>query len=40
MKTSVISPIARRKPRRHLPLAGLSGCAVFAVRLLKAVAGT
>jgi peptide/nickel transport system permease protein len=39
MKTSVISPIARRKPRRHLPLAGLIGCAVFAFWLLMAVAG-
>jgi peptide/nickel transport system permease protein len=39
MKTSVISPIARRKPRRHLSLAGLIGCAVFAFWLLMAVAG-
>ena len=39
MKTSVISPIARRKPRRRLPLAGLIGCAVFAFWLLMAVAG-
>lgn len=39
MKTSVISPIARRKPRRRLPLAGVIGCAVFAFWLLMAVAG-
>jgi peptide/nickel transport system permease protein len=39
MKTSVISPIARRKPRRRLPLSGLVGCAVFAFWLLMAVAG-
>jgi peptide/nickel transport system permease protein len=39
MKTSVISPIARRKPRRRLPLAGMIGCAVFAFWLLMAVAG-
>ncbi|MCS0580947.1 ABC transporter permease [Massilia pinisoli] len=39
MKTSVISPIARRKPRRRLPLAGVIGCAIFAFWLLMAVAG-
>ncbi|WP_198117924.1 ABC transporter permease [Massilia rhizosphaerae] len=39
MKTSVISPIARRKPRRRLPLAGVIGSAVFAFWLLMAVAG-
>jgi peptide/nickel transport system permease protein len=39
MKTSVISPIARRKPRRRLPLAGVIGCAVFAFWLVMAVAG-
>jgi peptide/nickel transport system permease protein len=39
MKTSVISPVARRKPRRRLPLAGVIGSAVFAFWLLMAVAG-
>lgn len=39
MKTSVISSIARRKPRRRLPLAGVIGCAIFAFWLLMAVAG-
>jgi peptide/nickel transport system permease protein len=39
MKTSVISPVARRKPRRRLPLAGVIGCAIFAFWLLMAVAG-
>jgi peptide/nickel transport system permease protein len=39
MKTSVISPVARRKPRWRLPLAGVIGCAIFAFWLLMAVAG-
>jgi len=39
MKTSVIVPAVRRKPRRRLPLAGAIGCAVFAFWLLMALIG-
>jgi peptide/nickel transport system permease protein len=39
MKTSVISPAARRKPRRRLPLSGVIGSAVFAFWLLTALFG-
>ena len=39
MKTSVIVPAARRKPRRRLPLAAVIGGAIFAFWLVIALVG-
>jgi peptide/nickel transport system permease protein len=39
MNTSVISPAAKRKPRRRLPIAGMVGIAVVAFWLLMALIG-
>ncbi len=39
MNTSVISPAARRKPRRRLPIAGMIGIAIVAFWLLMALFG-
>lgn len=39
MNTSVISPPARRKPRRRLPIAGMIGIAIVAFWLLMALIG-
>lgn len=39
MNTSAISPAARRKPRRRLPIAGMIGIAIVAFWLLMALIG-
>jgi peptide/nickel transport system permease protein len=39
MNTSVISPAAKRKPRRRLPIAGMIGIAIVAFWLLMALIG-